>query len=78
MACGLPIISTHTQEGAVQNGKNGYIIPIADTKAIVDGVLKMFEKNEIKKMGRLSKKIIKKYDWSVIAKKAITEYEKLI
>jgi len=78
MACGLPVVSVDSQEGAVQHGKNGYVVPQRDSNAIVDAVLKIYDKNQWKQMGNISKEIVKDYDWNIIAKKAIIEYEKLI
>jgi len=80
MACGLPIIATNTAENpqVVKDGKNGYLVPVADSKAIADAVLKMHDKGKIKKMSEYSKCIIKDYDWKIVAKKAIREYERLI
>jgi len=77
MVCGLPIVSTG-QEFLVKDGVNGYVVPKRKPKAIADAVLKMYENNSIKKMGFMSKNIVKNYDWNIIAKKAIEEYEKLI
>lgn len=80
MACGLPIIATNTAENpqVVKDGKNGYLVPVADSKAIADAVLKIYDKEKIKKMGEYSKKSITDYDWGIVAKKAIKEYERLI
>lgn len=80
MACGLPIIATNTSENpqVVKDGVNGLLVPTADSQAIANAVIKLNDKNKLKKMGSESKKIIKDYDWEIIAKKAIKAYEKLI
>lgn len=80
MASGLPVIATNAAENpqVVKHGKNGFLVPVANSKAIGDAVLEIYDRNLMKKMGRYSKEIIKDYDWRIIAKKAIKEYEKLI
>jgi glycosyltransferase involved in cell wall biosynthesis len=77
MACGLPIVSTG-QSFLVHSGINGHVVPKKNPKAIADAVLKMRDKGECKTMGNMSREIVKDYDWKVIAKKAIKEYERLI
>lgn len=77
MACGKPIVSTG-QSFMVHSGKNGYVVPKRNAKAIADAVLKMYDKDECKAMGNVSREIVKDYDWRVIARKTIKEYERLI
>jgi len=38
----------------------------------------MYDKDECKAMGNMSREIVKDYDWRVIARKTIKEYERLI
>jgi glycosyltransferase involved in cell wall biosynthesis len=78
MACGLPVVATDYQEGALEEGINGYIVPPRNSLAIADAVIKSFDRNELKRMGARSKEIAKNYDWKIIAKKAIKEYERII
>ncbi|MBN2013935.1 MAG: glycosyltransferase family 4 protein [Candidatus Altiarchaeota archaeon] len=80
MSVELPVIATNTSENpqVVKDGVNGLLVPTADCNAISEAVITVYEKNLLKKMGEESKKIIKDYDWGIIAKKAIKEYEKLV
>lgn len=77
MACGLPVVSTG-QNFVVHYNRNGYIVPKRNAGAIAEAVLKIYDRNECKRMGDESRKIIKEYDWGIIAKKAIKEYERLM
>jgi glycosyltransferase involved in cell wall biosynthesis len=77
MACGLPIIST-SMPWLVRNDVNGYLIPAADSAAITSAVLRLYDKDDRKKFGEMSRKIIKDYDWRIIAKKLLSIYEKLM
>jgi glycosyltransferase involved in cell wall biosynthesis len=80
MAARKPIVASNVSEvpQVVKNGENGFLVEPANSKAIADAVLKIYDKNLIKKMGEKSRRIVKEYDWSIIAKKAINEYEGLI
>lgn len=80
MAAGLPVVATETAENpqVVKHGKNGLLVPVANSNAIADAVIKLHDKNMLKKMGDCSRKIIKNYDWKIVAKKAIVKYEELI
>ena len=79
MACGKPIVASNVSEipQVVKNGINGFLVPPANSKAIADAVLKIYDKNLFMKMSKSSKKIIKNYDWSKIAKMAVKKYEEL-
>jgi glycosyltransferase involved in cell wall biosynthesis len=77
MVCGLPIVST-SQDFLVKDGVNGYVVPKRDPQAIADAILKIYDNDELKKMGDMSEEMVKKFDMGIIAKIAITEYEKLI
>ncbi|MGQ9468445.1 MAG: glycosyltransferase [Nitrososphaerales archaeon] len=76
-ACGLPIISTG-QEWWVHDGVNGYVVPPGSPSAIAEAVLRIYDRNAFREMGRASRCIAENYDWHVIAKKAIDVYQKLI
>ena len=77
MACGLPIVSTG-QEFLVKSGINGYTVPKQDPEAIAGAVLKIYYEQLGHKMGKMSKSMVKEYDWEVVTKTAIKKYEELI
>ncbi len=77
MACGLPIISTG-QSFVVHQGINGYVVSKKDPKGIASALLKMYDEDKCKVMGNMSRTIVKDYDWKIIARKAIKEYERLV
>lgn len=77
MACGLPIVSTG-QRFLVRSRKNGYVVPKRDAEAMANAVLKMYDEGRCKSMGAASRDVIKNYDWRIIARRAIKEYEQLV
>jgi glycosyltransferase involved in cell wall biosynthesis len=77
MACGLPIVST-IMPWLVRNDVNGYIVPVANAKAIALAILKIYDKGTRETFGKMSKEIVKEYDWKNIAKKALSIYKTLI
>lgn len=80
MSAGKPIVATNIPQisESIQNGGNGFLVPPRNPEAIADTVFKIYDKDLIEKMGRKSREIVKNYDWSIIAKKAISKYEELI
>ena len=85
MACGLPVISS-TNTGAndfIENSKNGFIVPIQDTDALVDK-MQWFIKHheEIPRMGKNAIKTASALTWDNYHKKVaaaimeIVEHEK--
>jgi len=77
MVCGLPIVSTG-QAFSMQDTVNGYIIQKKDPNALVSSIRKLYDQNSRKKMGCESQKIVKQFDFKIIAKLAIKQYEKMI
>jgi len=77
MACGLAIVSS-SQPFLVKDGINGYVVGMKNPKAIKEGILKIYKKKRMKKMGEESKELVKQYDYKNIAKTAVKEYKKLV
>jgi len=80
MACGKPIVASNVSEVSqvVRNDENGFLVPPGDSKAIANAILKIYNRNLFKKMGKRSREIVKNYDWDNIAKLAIEKYKELI
>lgn len=75
MACGKPIITTDwvgTKE-AVEDGRNGYLVPVKDAEALVEKMIELIENPErAKDMGEESYKICReKFDVNIINKKIL-------
>jgi len=80
MACGKPVVASNVSEvpQVVKPGQNGFLVPPKNPEAIAAAVLEI-HRNDLKaEFGQRSKEIVKGYDWSIIARKAITKYENLI
>ncbi len=75
---GCLVISTRTGgiEDIIQDGKNGFLVPQKDAKALAEKILYAFtHKGEIDKMRQAGRiRCIEKFDWSVIAGR----YEELL
>jgi glycosyltransferase involved in cell wall biosynthesis len=82
MACGKPVVSTEV--GAipevVENGKTGLLVEPKNPTQFAEALLKLAnDKNLRKKMGGAGrKKAEKEYDWNIIARKYLEEYEKIV
>ena len=80
MACGKPIVASRVPGivEIVRHGKNGFLVEPANSKAIADAILEMYDKGLLEKMGAKSRELVRAYDWNIIAKKALEIYEKVI
>lgn len=81
MACGLPVISS-TNTGAndfIENSKNGFIVPIQDTDALVDK-MQWFIKHheEIPRMGKNAIKTASALTWDNYHKKVAAAIRKIV
>lgn len=80
MATGRPVVSTNTVGSEmVGDGKTGFLVHTADSEAIADGILKVFNDDELTyKMGvEGRKKVEEEYDWNIIAKKYYEVYQEV-
>jgi glycosyltransferase involved in cell wall biosynthesis len=80
MACGLPVITTDISDNSdlVRNGENGYLVAPADSRAISEAVIKIWQGKDMERMGKRSLEIVEGYDWPRVAEGAIAQYEKMI
>jgi glycosyltransferase involved in cell wall biosynthesis len=67
MACGLPVVVTDIPANNewIQNGKNGFLVPIKDSKTLAEKIIFLAKNNNIRKfMGRSNVEVAKvKADW---------------
>ncbi len=82
MSCGTPVIGSNicAIPEAIENGKNGILIPPMDEEAIADAVLQLLEdENYTKRLGGNARKtVLKKFAWDNIIKLMIEVYEGVI
>lgn len=79
MACGKPVLTTDwvgTRE-AVEDGKNGFLVPIKNSEALAEKMLYMIEHDEeTRRMGKESHELCKsKFEVSIINKKMLEYME---
>ncbi|WP_423792416.1 glycosyltransferase [Methanocaldococcus indicus] len=66
MATGLPVIVSNNVgiKDIIKDGKSGFIVPVMDTEILKERILYFYEnRDEIKRMGKNSRKQIEKYSW---------------
>lgn len=82
MACGLPVIATENTGGPdiIEDGKNGFIVPIRDTKALKEKLTYFYENPEnCKQMDQSAKKRVSSgFAWDDYGEKIIGEYERIL
>ena len=82
MSVGLPCIATDCKFGPkelIENGVNGWLIPVADELAMADRILWIINNPNIaEEMGKQARNISRKYSENIIVKKYITYMDKLL
>ena len=81
MACGLPVITTDKCVAGLElitQGKNGYIVSVGDTEALMDALQKIFDQNTQNEMGQDSLKRIQSYTIENMAKTHIEIFKKVL
>lgn len=82
MACGLPLICTTNTGGEdlVENGKEGFVVPIRDVEALKEKILFFYnDPNVCNEMGKAAKeKIQKHFTWDCYGEKMIKKYREIL
>ncbi|HEC92726.1 MAG TPA: glycosyltransferase family 1 protein [Candidatus Atribacteria bacterium] len=82
MAMEKPIVTTDAPgcREAVENGVNGFLIPIKNSKALAEAIEKLILNKDLrKKMGRASReKVVKEFSDEVIVHKVLQLYEDIL
>jgi len=64
MAVGLPSIVTFNTGSIIRDGKDGFVIPIRNIKALKEAILYLYDNpSEIKRMGKNARRYVEKYSW---------------
>lgn len=79
MAAGLPqIVSTNTGSMA-RDGKEGFVVPIRDVKALKEKIRYLYENpDERKRMGRSAKRYVRNFTWDEYGKNIIKAYKRML
>lgn len=81
MACGLPVIVTqNTGSGqAVEEGVNGFIVPIRNPQALHEKLIYLYEHPQIRlEMGRAASSSVRNFTWERYAKGLLEIYRELM
>jgi glycosyltransferase involved in cell wall biosynthesis len=82
MACGLPLICTENSGGEdlIDDGREGFIIPIRDIEALKDKIIHLYENPEkVKEMGdNARERVVKGFSWSDYGDKIVREYKRIL
>jgi len=78
MACGLPVVVTFNTGAIARDGKDGFVIPIRDVKALKEKILYLYENpEEIRRMGRSARKHVERYTWNRYGDELVRAYEEI-
>ncbi len=78
MAAGLPVVCFDRKNNRNYLGEAGYYTKKMDADGLVDGILYFFEnRDRIKELSGISKKLIKKFTWETSAKEIVNIYNNI-
>ncbi len=82
MACALPVICTTNTGGEdlIEDGKEGFVIPIRNVEVLKEKILFLYENPEIcRDMGLAAgKKVQQQYTWDHYGERIVKEYERIL
>ncbi|MFW6130434.1 MAG: glycosyltransferase family 4 protein [Atribacterota bacterium] len=82
MSCGLPVITTTNTGGGdiIENGKEGFIIPIRNINALKEKILYFYENpEECIRMGQAAKRKVQNgFTWDDYGERIIEEYKNIL
>ena len=78
---GLPIVTTDSPgcREVVENGLNGFLVPVRDPSALREAIFRLVEQPELRRrFGRLSRqRAIARFDISIVAERTRSLYREL-
>ncbi len=78
MACGLPVLVSENTGSVARDGKDGWVVPIRDTEALVERLHWAREhREELTAMGRSARDHVGQYTWSRYADRVMDLYHRL-
>jgi glycosyltransferase involved in cell wall biosynthesis len=81
MAAGLPVVTTDAPgcKDVIKHGSTGLLSPVGDTRSMAGNILKLLSNhNMAEDMGRNGQKKAQDIEWSVVAKRYCSVYEKTL
>jgi glycosyltransferase involved in cell wall biosynthesis len=81
MACGLPVIVTENtgSSDAVQEGKNGFVVPIRDSATLAERILYLYQNpKQRQEMGNVASRIVNHFTWERYSERLLEIYGEIL
>ena len=79
---GKPIVTTNSVgcKEVVEEGKNGFLVPVKDSVALASAIEKLINNEELRvRMGKYGReKVLREFDERVIVNKMLSLYEEIL
>ncbi|MDA7857895.1 glycosyltransferase family 4 protein [bacterium] len=79
MACGLPIVVTPNTGAVIQDGQEGFIVPVRCVDSLKEKILLLYENKELRE--QMSKNAVvtaRKFTWKTYGERLIRIYEQIV
>jgi glycosyltransferase involved in cell wall biosynthesis len=81
MACGSPVIVTENtgSSDAVQEGKNGFVVPIRDSGTLAERILCLYQNpKQRQEMGNVASRIVNHFTWESYSERLLEIYGEIL
>lgn len=79
MSAGLPVITTPNAGSVVQDGLDGFIIPVRDVETLQDKILCLYQNPDVRlKMGRDSQERVQEFTWERYRERLLMVYDQIL
>ncbi len=77
-ACGLPVIITENVGAAVRDGQDGFVVPIRDSDALADRLLRLYRDERLRhEMGQSAREFVQRFTWQAYHEELKAHYDNL-
>ena len=77
-ACGVPVIITENVGAVIRDGQDGFVVPIRDSDALADRLLRLYEDPNLRRsMGESARSYVQQFTWEAHSEKLIEAYRRI-
>ena len=78
MACGTPVITTYKAGSVVRDGKDGFLVPIRDVRALKERIIQLYEdRTLLEVMGESARERAEEFTWEQYEQRVVNTYEQI-
>jgi glycosyltransferase involved in cell wall biosynthesis len=77
-ACGVPVIITENVGAAIRDGQDGFVVPIRDSDALADRLLRLYRDPDLRRaMGESARAYVQRFTWAAYHTELAESYRRI-